>query len=680
MNILKWKKQLFLIALISIFLYFEIPEKVVTENYSKKLVKQENHFPNEGKIKNKRAVKYLISAFRPTANELQILHERNRELTELVIDVIGIKIDRKFFSVESPEQLPRQITVPLPGGKSIHFNQEHIDFRGKNDFVWLGRHADKPHEKMSLSFYGDAVVGEINANNNIYKIGYLSSGKEAITHIDHTKYPKNVDEEAMDMLEINHIGFSSNNYIEKITSLNRKKLSISSVPKVIIDILFGYTPAVADSLGSDYHAISTIKHALTIANQVYKNSQTGVQWKSMGIIRLEGAADESNKVVLRRMLRDIDFWENRNTMDPYQLLLDKRHLYKADIVSVFTSVHDNTCGLAYVYGRRYYPSATGIYSAHYKNFSFNTVRAGCLAIDLSHELGHNLGLLHNRKLELPTDYNHLHLPYSYGYRSENRDNPFRTIMSFVCLTPNLNCSQSRLFSSPHLTYNGSPTGIDGIYDSVRSIRETAHVIRDLYSSLNIPEIVEQPRGGAIPIDGTTLTLSVVSRSPTSTMTYQWYRDGVSLEGRTGRVLSLTNAFQGSALSTYHVVVRNEYGVNESSKAVVTFTDSFIIAREPQSGTVYKSFPYNLSIIVDTPQGVNVSYKWYKDDRTLAGESSTALNIVHPGIVIAPSAQYRVEVSAVIEGSTIVRRSKNVRVFFSNKPSPFGAACVTSSSP
>ena len=131
MNVLKWKKQLFLIALISIFLYFEIPEKVVTENYSKKLVKQENHFPNEGKIKNKRAMRYSISAFRPTANELQILHERNRELAELAIDVIGIKIDRKFFSVESAGQLPRQIIVPLPGGKSIHFNQEHIDFRGK---------------------------------------------------------------------------------------------------------------------------------------------------------------------------------------------------------------------------------------------------------------------------------------------------------------------------------------------------------------------------------------------------------------------------------------------------------------------------------------------------------------------------------------------------------------------
>jgi hypothetical protein len=118
------------------------------------------------------------------------------------------------------------------------------------------------------------------------------------------------------------------------------------------------------------------------------------------------------------------------------------------------------CGIAWVL----YPSLNPAYG-------FSAVNAGCQGTTtLAHELGHNMGLYHDRYVEPAASSAN----YNYGY--VNIAGKFRTIMSYPnkCAANGVACTRITYYSTPLKSYNGRAVGIAagsaGAADAARLLR------------------------------------------------------------------------------------------------------------------------------------------------------------------------------------------------------------------
>jgi peptidyl-Asp metalloendopeptidase len=119
-----------------------------------------------------------------------------------------------------------------------------------------------------------------------------------------------------------------------------------------------------------------------------------------------------------------------------------RDTYHADLVSLLVAYPGSgTCGLGW--------HMTTL-SASFESLGFNVVNYACAAApqnSFAHELGHNMGLAHDRLNATNSVF-----PYAYGYAVPGQ---FRTIMAYNC-SPS--CPRVRHFGNPNITYNGIATG------------------------------------------------------------------------------------------------------------------------------------------------------------------------------------------------------------------------------
>jgi hypothetical protein len=137
-----------------------------------------------------------------------------------------------------------------------------------------------------------------------------------------------------------------------------------------------------------------------------------------------------------------------------------RDQYNADVIH-YIGVSDDVCGQAYVASDI---AADNTFFGISPDFHVAFTTYQCLGTGtFPHELGHNIGLLHDR---YTLDNNEQgsgsqidnHIPYGYV----DPDGEFYTIMAYgsSCreVAPNGTCSREALYSSPDLDINGTPAG------------------------------------------------------------------------------------------------------------------------------------------------------------------------------------------------------------------------------
>jgi PKD repeat protein len=136
-----------------------------------------------------------------------------------------------------------------------------------------------------------------------------------------------------------------------------------------------------------------------------------------------------------------------------------RDNYGADMVSWFIE-NPQYCGIAYVNkGDLSVDAAWG----------FSVVKSGCATgyNSMAHELGHNMGSMHDRANSSNSGV------YSYSYGHQDPSGDFRTVMAYNCPS---GCTRQQFFSNPDLSFNNEPTGVDHLdvnsADNARSINQT----------------------------------------------------------------------------------------------------------------------------------------------------------------------------------------------------------------
>ena len=253
-----------------------------------------------------------------------------------------------------------------------------------------------------------------------------------------------------------------------------------------IDIAVFYTPAARRDAGGTAGIEALIDLMIAETNQAYQES--GVNQQIVLVARQEveyQEVGESGWLALESLVDPSD-----GDMDEVHAIRDQAG---ADLVHLIPSVTD-------VGGRA---RLTG---------AFGYTCSECDSRVFAHELGHNMGLHHDRYVRLQSRT----FPYSRGYVNQRtfgfrkpRSARWRTIMSYPdqCEDAGFSCDWIMRFSNPNQSYRGDPLGVPGdepttwVFgpaDAVRTLNTTRHSVasfrpRASENRLTIPETISQAR-------------------------------------------------------------------------------------------------------------------------------------------------------------------------------------------
>jgi predicted Zn-dependent protease len=177
------------------------------------------------------------------------------------------------------------------------------------------------------------------------------------------------------------------------------------------------------------------------------------------------------------------------------------------------------------------------------------------------------------------------------------------------------------------------------------------------SAATAPVITTPPASQTV-VAGQNVTFAVVASSST-TMSFQWFKNGSALSGATGANLVLSNV-TASDTGSYNVVVANSAGSTASSNANLTVTvptAAPTFTTQPASQSVNVGARITLSAVATgTP---TPAYQWYKNNGALSGATSATYTISSVATSDAGSYTVRASNSAGAATSTAAVVTVNV---------------------
>lgn len=130
-----------------------------------------------------------------------------------------------------------------------------------------------------------------------------------------------------------------------------------------------------------------------------------------------------------------------------------------------------------------------------------------------------------------------------------------------------------------------------------------------------PTITTQP-SGLVVIPGATATFAVAATG-TGPLSFQWQRNGSTLPGATGPVLSLTNV-SGAEAGNYSVVVSNAVGSVTSANAPLILIGAPAITTQPLAVSVAQGLPATFAVVAT---GDALQYQWLRNNVAISGATS-----------------------------------------------------------
>ncbi len=204
---------------------------------------------------------------------------------------------------------------------------------------------------------------------------------------------------------------------------------------VTIDLLVLYSPGVTARYGSGVD--TRVNHVVNVANDAYRLSEAGLRLR---VVHREEVA------VSDTISSDAALDQVTMNQGVFQGVDAQRSQVGADLVVLLRPyVGDGVCGVAWVGGYL----ANGNFSRS-RRYGYSHVSIDCSDVVLPHELGHNMGLTHSRR----QDGSGGTFPWALGHGVDNR---FATVMAYAQA---FGAPRVSLFSSPNLTCNGLPCGVD----------------------------------------------------------------------------------------------------------------------------------------------------------------------------------------------------------------------------
>ena len=234
----------------------------------------------------------------------------------------------------------------------------------------------------------------------------------------------------------------------------------------LIDLVFVYPGEVRAAAGSTANIEAAILAAVGDVNLCFRNSQINLIAR---MVHMEEISYTPTGILSTDLDRLID--KNDNYLDSVHSIRDQ---YSGDIVILLTT-DGNLGGLA----------STLSYPHHdFESSAFNVTvwdQMGAPDFTLTHEIGHNMGCLHNIEDTSNISEYFVFSGFSYGKRWVDNGQGYRTVMSYDT-DPTTYGQLIPYFSNPAVNFGTVATGDSGIANNAQVLMSTAPYVANFRSS------------------------------------------------------------------------------------------------------------------------------------------------------------------------------------------------------
>lgn len=347
-------------------------------------------------------------------------------------------------SLRLTESGERKMRIALPSGQSVTciFAAQEA---GADLLEGAVEGSESPVDRCDLVIADGKVEGDIQLESGRYRIVPMEGGAHAVVELRPGAYPNEGDIPLPPLA----------NGAQRKSDRALREAPRCDVPPAKqlgpIRILLLYTQAAKEQTGN---IRSEIKLAMKQLNDAFRTTGGNFSIKAelaeaRAVDYVE--ADEAERDGDRIAGMEIDL-DRLSGQEPgyFAQVASLRDQYRADLVHLLVGYKEsNPCGIGWM------PSLDDI-GPDTREWAFSVSERGCAVNNFSfiHELGHNLGLNHDRFVvgEVPpTDFN-------FGYIIMSKR--VRTVMAYndECVANDIDCQRYPLFSTPALKIKGVPIG------------------------------------------------------------------------------------------------------------------------------------------------------------------------------------------------------------------------------
>jgi len=354
-----------------------------------------------------------------------------------------------------------KVTLNLFPEVSYTVNNTSINYRGANDYTWIGKIEGMQFGDVILVVKDSKITGNVNAQGEVYRIRSSQNGLHSIQKMNAAAFPKNGPSPS---ISTSYTPLSND---EKQRSQRRRIRATSDKP--IIDVMVVYTPAAArTSTSNNVDIESEIQLAIDETNQAYANSNI------KQILRLVHT-EQINYTESGYFNTDIDKLTRKDGV--IDNVHDLRDNYKADLVNLWVAEGDY-CGLAW--------SMFNNVDVSFEINGFSIIARDCATAPtyaFAHELGHNMGA-HHAMYETGGESGAYKYSHGYAYDTGNKNTSWRTIMAYEdqCTDQDHRCPRIPYFSNPNIEYNRVAIGDSSSANNVLTLNNTADIVASFRES------------------------------------------------------------------------------------------------------------------------------------------------------------------------------------------------------
>ena len=363
----------------------------------------------------------------------------------------------------------------------------------KSGYSLAGRVADAAGGRVVLVVSGEVLAGVLWTPQASYRIRTRGAGLHSIERMDAAAAPP-----------------LANPWIpplERRTSAIRAPAQAED-GMTQIDVLIPWTPAARRLVGGLRQMQAKVDLSVAVANDAYATGGVAQRLRLVGATEID-YEDATIDDIDRLPVVDDGFLDD---------LHELRDSTAADLVSLF--VKFEVGGVAVLMAEL---------TPAFAPLAFSMVDVRAPETILAHELGHNMGLQHDRYVvptDIPPDVKVALFPYSFGYvnqRAFARGSPcWHTIMAYPDQCDDAGLAPMGLprFSNPDQNYpppDGDPLGVpvdqpaigwEGPAHAVRSLNEARHVVAGFRDGAEHCAYALSSREAALPASGGAFTVRV----------------------------------------------------------------------------------------------------------------------------------------------------------------------------